>query len=160
LKTLREEYQNKHVIKDSSDIDDIDLDALTPSQKTDLITRIDSLISEYQSLKDAIKDNERNDVDIKDLVEDYERQLAERISKLKRIKNKLNTTSVPVHNANYVQIKTQSENIRQDIDNKKINIRQAFDLVQATIRLAEDTLATDSTLTDDERATIENFRDG
>lgn len=161
LKNKKDDYLASHPVKsDSDDVDDVDLDALSPTEKTELISKIDNLVSEYQKLKDAITDDDKNDNDINNLVEDYERQLNQRISELKQIKNKLKTTPAPNQNANYTNIKTQAEKIRQDMANKKINLRQAFDLVQAVIELAENTLTTDSTLTDAERATIENLRDG
>jgi hypothetical protein len=64
LLTLQNEFiKNNPIRLESDDIEDVDIESLTKEQKTQLLSKIDAVTSEYNKKLDSIKAESNEDIE-------------------------------------------------------------------------------------------------
>ena len=166
IEELKEELLEKHSkfiekypVRDSfDDIDNVDPDTLSDSDKDNLSSKIDNVINVYQNMMNSLTEEERNDRDLESILPGTEISWKYRISELQQIKNKLAKAVVPKENSNVEYIRTEAKNLFDDIAAKKIKRDAAIDVAQEIVNFATRILTEDDTLTESDVKKIEKYR--
>lgn len=169
LLTLQNEFiKNNPIRLESDDIENVDIESLTKEQKTQLLSKIDAVTSEYNKKLDSIK-AESNE-DIEEFVDERISKWNERILKLEKLEEDVNKSmeAKPARNQNVDILHKKTAEAKKEWDEwaklKKEGNKLADEklprvkiLAEGVIKYADDILKTER-LSPEEQTYVETVR--